>query len=144
MVLSPEGNNETLDPTIPDYWGVPMGASAQSAVATGGTQGNEDGVFTAIRISDLIMVRVSNLLFRMAFMQIAVTGTWGFPSVPAQVRQACALTVATWCRKDVAAFGIEDYGMHGDAIMPTPQGFYALPPAALKLIAPYRRWVGIY
>ena len=143
VYLSPEGANELLDPTIPDYWGVPVGASATSAVTAGAVQGNQEGVFTGIRVSDLIMVRVSNLLFRMGFMQVQVTGTWGWASVPTQVQQACAVTAAEWTRKDVAAFAIEDYGRN-DALMAEPQGYYSLPPAALKMLAPFRRFAGVY
>jgi hypothetical protein len=35
---------------------------------------------------------------------VAVTGTWGFPKVPEDIRQACVVTVATWDARDVSKF----------------------------------------
>jgi hypothetical protein len=36
--------------------------------------------------------------------RVEVTGDWGFADVPADVEHACIVTVATWLRRDVAAF----------------------------------------
>jgi hypothetical protein len=35
---------------------------------------------------------------------VTVTGTWGFPAVPEDVKHWCKVTVAEWMRKDVSAF----------------------------------------
>lgn len=139
IALSPEGSNQAL--TVGNNG---SGVSVEAPDVLLRPINCPEGVFTSLQISDLVMVRVSNLLFRFGYMDVAVTGTWGWPSVPTQVKQACALTVATWVRKDVAAFGIEDYGGHGgDALMAEPQGYYSIPPAALKMLAPFRRFAGI-
>lgn len=36
--------------------------------------------------------------------EVTVTGLWGFPAVPEDVKHWCKVTVATWLRKDVAAY----------------------------------------
>lgn len=60
---------------------------------------NPDGVYTALRIYGTVPQSVG---IKPTVMQ--VTGAWGWPSVPSEVRAACVETVTTWMRRDVAAF----------------------------------------
>jgi hypothetical protein len=65
--------------------------------------------------------------------EVDVTGTWGFATVPRQVRQAAALTVVTWMRKDVAAFS-STYNLD-ESRVERPE---AIPSAACALLRPFR------
>lgn len=103
-----------------------------------------EGVFTNMQISDLVMVRVSNLEFRFGYLDLQITGTWGFPSVPIAVQQACADTAAAWTNRAVAELAIEDYGQgHQDQLLPDLASIYSIPPPALKKLAKFRRFAGI-
>lgn len=103
-----------------------------------------DGVWTSMQLSDLIQVRVSTLLFRFGFMQVQITGNWGFPTIPTNIVRATVVTVVSWARKDTGAFGMEDYDANNPSPLPRPPGYYAIPPAALKLINPFRRFAGFF
>jgi hypothetical protein len=65
---------------------------------------------------------------------VEVTGTWGFPSVPAPVKQAAIVTVAIWLRREVAAF-TTTFNLD-EAHVERPE---ALPSAAARMLAPYKR-----
>lgn len=67
--------------------------------------------------------------------QVSVTGTWGFPAVPADVEQATLITVAKWFKRDQVAWTNE---------YPVPQGpsdGQNLPYDARMLLQPYKRFV---
>lgn len=59
---------------------------------------NPDGVYTSIRF--YTSLRNSNGTHR----RLDITGAWGFPTVPDDVKHWCNVTVAEWLRKDVSAF----------------------------------------
>lgn len=59
-----------------------------------------DGVWTAIRFFQLPRTAGASCERRV----LEITGTWGFPSVPDEVKHWANVTVAEWLRKDVAAF----------------------------------------
>jgi hypothetical protein len=61
----------------------------------------KDGVYNWLRLSPAI---VGNPSTTFAQREVTVTGTWGFPAVPDDVKHWTAVTVATWLRKDVQAF----------------------------------------
>lgn len=65
--------------------------------------------------------------------RLSVTGTFGFPSVPADVQQACIITVGTWLRRDVSAFS-QTFALD-EARIERPQ---ALPQAAMRMLDPWR------
>jgi len=68
------------------------------------------------------------------FAQVAITGVWGFPTVPADIEQACIMTVCSWLRKTpTVGFPAGDETEDGSAI-PTP---------ALRLLHPYKRKVAL-
>lgn len=59
-----------------------------------------DGSWTAIRFYSLPSTTGASNGSRV----IEITGTWGLPSIPAEVQHWCNVTVATWLRRDVSAF----------------------------------------
>lgn len=66
----------------------------------------------------------------------AVTGTWGWPSVPADVQRACLVTIAMWYRHEQAALS-SSFQSEQDTTF-TPR-VVSLPFGARALLAPYRR-----
>jgi hypothetical protein len=64
--------------------------------------------------------------------QVSVLGNWGFSTVPADVEQACIITVATWMRREVAAFSTT-FSLEEDRVE-RPE---ALPRTAMRLLSPY-------
>lgn len=72
---------------------------------------------------------------------ITVAGLWGWPTVPADVKEACIRTVLSWHRADGerfaggAGFGVSESTMFA----PTPAPVWMLPMAAKQLLTNYRR-----
>jgi hypothetical protein len=64
--------------------------------------GKPDGVYTSVRLQPLSMPQINRVGWRNR--QVQITGTWGFPEIPADVNGAAAETVALWLRRDVSAF----------------------------------------
>lgn len=64
---------------------------------------------------------------------VTVTGDWGFPSVPADVRHACVVTVGLWARREVQAFSSTFNLDEGRTERPE-----ALPSAVQALLRHYR------
>tara|TARA_R110000868_G_scaffold172005_1_gene407790 strand:- start:48 stop:641 length:594 start_codon:yes stop_codon:yes gene_type:complete len=58
-----------------------------------------DGVYSSVRIWGTVPQSVG-----IRPTVITITGNWGFPTIPDEVRSACIETVTTWMRRDVAAF----------------------------------------
>jgi len=85
----------------------------------------------------------SDLVRRFGYAQLRVTGTWGFPAVPRDVRRACVLTVASWMRHDVSALGVDDFEEVRQLAPPAPS-FYTIPPAALRLLRPFARYQKVF
>lgn len=69
---------------------------------------------------------------------LRVTGTWGWPAVPADVAHAAIITVRSWLRAAPDSAGSYD-DTFGTAAVPAPAGGWMLPMAAKQLLAPYRR-----
>lgn len=64
--------------------------------------------------------------------QVAVTGTWGWPSIPADVEQACIIAASKWFKRDQVSYSNE-------LPVPAPSDGLNLPLDARVLLAPYRR-----
>lgn len=75
--------------------------------------------------------RNSNTPYR-PWRQITITGTWGFPSVPEDVKAAANMLIAFWYRNGSAVPG-RDLAGQGDRFGPVN-----LPTAVIQLLAPYR------
>lgn len=104
---------------------------------------NSEGVYTALRISPWIpLVSTHSLKFGNALVDI--TGAWGFPSIPEEVKRAAVITVRTWLRKDAKGMAGSIGGSYysGSELPAELPSTYALPAAARKLLQPYRRDLG--
>jgi hypothetical protein len=99
-----------------------------------------DGVFTSVEFSRMLATMYSSTtMVRYGFAMVDVSGVWGFPSVPAQVKQACILAVTSAMRRDVSAFGMDvDEAMQ---LATERSSSYGLPPASRRLLNSYRRHV---
>jgi len=98
-----------------------------------------EGVYKRLRITYLRWL-MNSFAFNFGYAQIQVTGTWGFPTIPVDVGEACARTVATWMNSAVASFGSGGVAEHGGLPLP-PSGGYGIPPDQLEAIRQYRRSV---
>lgn len=92
----------------------------------------KDGVYTSIRLAPLTFPTIGRVSW--ATRQVKVTGDWGFPSVPADVKQAAVMTTAIWLRRDVSAFS-STFNLNEDRIE-RPE---ALPSAVRALLGSYVR-----
>jgi hypothetical protein len=123
MRLNPEATSPTTLVAGTDYMLSPVGAP--------------QGVYTSVRLSGYLNT-ISDVLNRFGFMQVEITGAWGFATVPKRVRQACVLTVQSWLRRDVGALQLL-----GGAMEPQPELARmvgaAIPSEARYLLATYRR-----
>ena len=97
-----------------------------------------DGVFTSIQFSALMTgIFTSQTAINFGHVLVDVSGVWGFPSVPAPVKQATIIAVTSAMRRDISAFDLAID--EGSSLRPDPIGTFGLPPASRRLLAPYRR-----
>lgn len=101
----------------------------------------DEPVFTSLRLSNFLNV-VSNTVVRFGYAVIDITGTWGWPSVPSKVSEACSDAVAAWMRRDVStlALNLQDASDLSPALMAS----FDLPLSSLRKINPYRRNAGAF
>jgi hypothetical protein len=90
--------------------------------------GKPDGVYTSLRLTRLIPGTYTYCR------QLQITGTWGFPAVPDDVRQAAAITTALWLRRDVSAFTTTFNEIEGHVERPE-----ALPSSVRAMLRTYIR-----
>ena len=60
-----------------------------------------DGVYQWMELPNY---DVDSSCYPKGFREVEITGTWGFATVPADVKHAAIVTVAIWMRRDVSAF----------------------------------------
>ena len=94
--------------------------------------GKPQSVYTSIRLRPLSVSTSGRQLWPTR--QVQITGTWGFPSVPDDVKHACVVTVATWFRRDAASFSSVFRLDEGAVERPE-----ALPSAVKGVLTPWRR-----
>lgn len=90
-----------------------------------------DGVYNRIRLRPQT---ASSSTWFGDIREVEITGTWGFPAVPEDVRHAAVVTVADWFRRDVAAFSTT-FNLDTGAL-DVPQ---AVPRSVLPVLDAYRR-----
>ncbi|MBA3689781.1 MAG: hypothetical protein H0W82_00010 [Actinobacteria bacterium] len=100
-------------------------AVATNVVALPLARGPGDPI-TSLRLRSAVALSGSYLL--------SVTGTWGFPLIPGDVRQACITTVGIWMRRDIQAF-TQTFNVSEDRLE-RPE---ALPSAARAMLNHYLR-----
>ena len=93
---------------------------------------NPHGVFTDLRLQ---VWGGSPTRFRNR--RVEITGAWGFATVPSDVEHWCIITVATWIRRDAAAFSTT-FRLEDDRLE-RPE---ALPAAVRAGLGHYRRYRG--
>lgn len=90
-----------------------------------------DGVYTAVY---LLPLNVSMGTVGWRKRQLTIAGNWGFPSIPPDVTEAAAQTVAHWLTAFPAASRL---GMDGEGIAPVqPRGY---PMSAVDLLRQFQR-----
>lgn len=74
------------------------------------------------------------------FVELDITGTWGFAEIPPDVRRAAVVTVASWTDRAAAQYALE---LDGDPMAASafPAQTWAIPNAAHRLLQPYQRIV---
>ena len=128
--------------------GVPVGDMA-SAPGTVRVLDSDGGTVSTLTVaSDLVMLPtprqswqpITAMRFRpnaqslAADYQLEVTGTFGWPSVPEDVKRACVRTVVAWLRRDVQAFGTSYQPEDVPAGAPE-----SIPAPIRAMLNPYRR-----
>lgn len=68
---------------------------------------------------------------------VRVTGTWGWPSVPAPVKAACRMQVARVFKRNESPLGVAGFGEFGVVRVPSQ-----LDPDVRQMLAPYRILAG--
>ena len=76
---------------------------------------------------------VSVTTFNMRQNTVEITGVWGWPSVPLDVKQACRIIVAEISKMQESPLGVAGFGEFG--VMRVSK---TMPPRAMQLLAPYR------
>jgi hypothetical protein len=94
--------------------------------------GQPNGVYTSVRLRPLSVSTSGRQLWPTR--EVQITGTWGFPSVPEDVKHAAVVTTAIWLRRDVQAFSSVFRLDEGSVERPE-----ALPSAVKGVLAPWRR-----
>lgn len=92
-----------------------------------------DGIYTSVLLPASLTLS-SDLQGVFGLGQLEITGNWGWPAVPADVRYAAALTAATWHRSYLAVYS-EGYNPD-EVVLERPE---ALTTAVKRLLDPYRR-----
>lgn len=95
-----------------------------------------NGVYSALKFYTYTPGPVLRQLAGGLYRQVAITGLWGFPSVPEDVEQAAIITAAKWFRRDQVAWA-------DDLQVPNLAGGsdgYNLPLDARVLLQPYKRY----
>lgn len=121
VTLDPDGSPTVLA-VHTDYEPTPMGADPYTST------------YTEILISRFVSLQ-TNKMQSFGRADISIAGAWGAwdtVDVPAEVRNACMVTVGSWIDKAVSAYGetIED----GRSIMPSFFQSLAIPKAAWSLL----------
>lgn len=98
-------------------------------------------VYTSLRLSYFLNVVPSNLV-RFGYAYLDITGTWGFPTVPTVVNEACSDAVCSWVRRDIPMLGLNL--QDGTQLGPTAATSLDLPLGCLRKINPYRRNAGAF
>lgn len=100
------------------------------------------GTYSRIRLAPASPI-YSTVSVKFGYALVDVTGSWGFASVPASVAEACMRTVASWMDRAMQGYGGQDSQL-GDPRMLYPgsvDSAYGIPSGALRLLAPWKRWV---
>jgi len=100
------------------------------------------GVYTHLQFSRQLSWTGSNVSREFGFAFLDITATWGFAAVPGEAKDACALTVAAWMRRDMTAVAYNGaLDMDTPEIGPMPGSAFTLPLAAKMKLDPFTRGI---
>lgn len=88
-------------------------------------------------LSPNLVVATGTSFANFGFVDLRITGRWGWNQIPKDVDYATVITVASWLRRDVTEFALE----MGDArgLAPEAPATFAVPMAAVRILEHYRR-----
>lgn len=125
----------TLSPSGPDYILEPIGG------ALGSTASNQ--IALELVISRYVVLTSANS-YSFGYSTLSVTGNWGafadLSQVPADIRRAATITVASWLDKAMTAYSIHDQ-MDARDLRPDSMTTWSIPAAAYRSLEPYMRLV---
>jgi hypothetical protein len=124
-------NPETSSPTT-------LTANTHYALSPAQT---DEGVYTSLRLSSFLSI-VSSTLIQFGYALLDITGTWGFPSVPTAVNEACSDAVSAWLRRDVPTLSLNL--QDGSNLSPDFTASFDLPLSSIRKINSYRRNTGAF
>jgi hypothetical protein len=97
-----------------------------------------DGVYTSLNLWPVRVTWTSTSAINFGFINVAITGDWGFEEIPEDVKQACVLATAASLRENVQAFG---GALQPNSIGEGVNDAVALPPGVRGLLNRYVRRV---
>jgi hypothetical protein len=95
------------------------------------------GVYYGLRVSSYLPI-TSAFATQFGYAQIQITGTWGFPTIPAPVKRACIVTVASWVDRRAGSYAPAD-NIDGRMTLPDTSGGLDIPNSAKRLLEPLAR-----
>lgn len=91
-----------------------------------------DGVYEWMELRGLEPAKRSSASASKPWREVTIVGTWGFESVPADVRTAANMLIAFWIRQHSSVSGVDLAGQ-GDRFGPMN-----MPTGVLQILSPYR------
>jgi hypothetical protein len=126
VVVAPEGSSPQTLTDVTEFQAQPVTKA--------------DGTYTSIEFSHLLTsIFTSTTAVRFGYCLVDVSGVWGFPSIPAPVKDACILSVTSAMRRDISAFALGE--VDALQIATERQASYGLPTAARRMLNSYRRHI---
>jgi len=123
--LNPETSSPTTLTTLQDYSFEPIQSRS--------------GTYKQLRMAPTAPI-FSTVAVKYNYALLDITGTWGFPTVPPDIRHGCIETVRSWLDKAVQDYGARDLVDLPRDIIATAAQSYDLPIAALKAVRRWQDW----
>jgi hypothetical protein len=117
------------DPTGNGVYSTTIGATSFQLLPYNASQASEP--YTDLQLLGGVQWPVPT--FNMRQNTVEITGVWGWPSVPLDVKQACRIIVAEISKMQESPLGVAGFGEFG--VMRVSK---TMPPRAMQLLAPYR------
>ena len=117
------------DPTGAGVYSTTIGATAFQLLPYNAPQADEP--YTSLQLLGGAQWPVPT--FNMRQNTVEITGVWGWPEVPFDVKQACRIIVAEISKMQESPLGVAGFGEFGVIRVSK-----TMPPRAMQLLAPYR------
>lgn len=102
-----------------------------------------NGGYSSLTFSSLVSPVGSSTWQNFGVTFVEVTGTWGWATVPEDIKHGAIATVMSWLRKDTSGFAMRDLDDSGRELGASPVQVMNIPPAVKRLLDPYRRNPGV-